>query len=75
MIDQVVFTDNGSKDLKLKKEILQLKAEKSLEIFIVLTPGVYFTSILFEAFTAIDPKSAKTLSSSQSFLHFWDLQV
>ena len=55
---QVVFTDNGSKDLKLKKEILQLKADKSLEIFIVLTPEyegrpedeslkVYFTNQVY----------------------------
>jgi hypothetical protein len=35
---QVVFTDNGSKDLKLKHEILRLKKEKQLEIYIVLTP-------------------------------------
>jgi hypothetical protein len=34
----VVFTDNGSKDLKLKTEILRLKEEKNLEIYIVLTP-------------------------------------
>lgn len=34
----VVFTDNGSKDLKLKHEILRLKKEKQLEIYIVLTP-------------------------------------
>ena len=33
-----MFTDNGSKDLKLKDEILRLKKEKSLEIYIVLTP-------------------------------------
>jgi len=34
----VVFTDNGSKDLKLEREILRLKEEKQLEIYIVLTP-------------------------------------
>jgi hypothetical protein len=34
----VVFTDNGSKDLKLKDEILKLKKKKELEIYIVLTP-------------------------------------
>ena len=34
----MVFTDNGSKDLKLKTEILRLKEEKDLEIYIVLTP-------------------------------------
>jgi len=34
----VIFTDNGSKDLKLKDEILRLKKEKQLEIFLVLTP-------------------------------------
>ena len=33
-----MFTDNGSKDLKLKTEILRLKKEKDLEIYIVLTP-------------------------------------
>jgi hypothetical protein len=33
-----VFTDNGSKDLKLKTEILRLKKKKELEIYIVLTP-------------------------------------
>lgn len=34
----MVFTDNGSKDLKLKTDILRLKEEKNLEIYIVLTP-------------------------------------
>jgi hypothetical protein len=34
----VVFTDNGSKDLNLKDEILRIKKEKDLEIYIVLTP-------------------------------------
>lgn len=34
----VVFTDNGTKDLKLKDEILRLKKEKSLEVYLVLTP-------------------------------------
>jgi hypothetical protein len=34
----VVFTDNGSKDLILRNEILNLKKEKNLEIYIVLTP-------------------------------------
>merc|ERR1712203_730031 len=34
----VVFTDNGTKDLKLKDEIMRLKKEKSLEIYLVLTP-------------------------------------
>ncbi len=33
-----MFTDNGSKDLKLKTEILRLKKKKELEIYIVLTP-------------------------------------
>lgn len=35
---KVVFTDNGSKDLKLKDEILRVKKKKDLEIYIVLTP-------------------------------------
>ena len=34
----VVFTDNGSKDLKLEREILEVKQQKELEIYIVLTP-------------------------------------
>ena len=34
----VVFTDNGSKDLKLEREIMRIKNEKNLEIYIVLTP-------------------------------------
>jgi len=34
----VIFTDNGTKDLKLKDEILRIKAEKQLEIYLVLTP-------------------------------------
>lgn len=34
----VIFTDNGTKDLKLKDEILRLRKEKQLEIFLVLTP-------------------------------------
>jgi hypothetical protein len=33
-----VFTDNGSKDLKLKEEILRIKKKKELEVYIVLTP-------------------------------------
>lgn len=34
----VVFTDNGSKDLELKGEILRLKQERELTIYLVLTP-------------------------------------
>lgn len=34
----VVFTDNGSKDLRLRDNILELKKEKNLTIYIVLTP-------------------------------------
>ena len=34
----VVFTDNGSKNLKLKTELMRMKEEKNIEIFIVLTP-------------------------------------
>ena len=34
----VVFTDNGSKNLRLKNEIMKIKKEKNIEIFIVLTP-------------------------------------
>jgi hypothetical protein len=34
----IVFTDNGSKDLSLKREIIRLKKEKKSEVFIVLTP-------------------------------------
>ena len=34
----VVFTDNGSKNLKLKTEVMRMKEEKNIEIFIVLTP-------------------------------------
>ena len=34
----VVFTDNGSKNLKLKTEVMRIKEEKNIEIFIVLTP-------------------------------------
>ena len=34
----VVFTDNGSKDLNLEKDIIRLKQEKECEVFIVLTP-------------------------------------
>ena len=33
-----MFTDNGSKDLKLKEEILRIKKKKELEVYIVLTP-------------------------------------
>ena len=38
----VVFTDNGSKDLILKNDVMRLKKEKDLEIFI----GKYLTSRL-----------------------------
>lgn len=34
----VIFTDNGSKDLNLKNEILRRKQEKEITVFIVLTP-------------------------------------
>ena len=35
----VVFTDNGSKDLNLEKEIVRLRKTKEIEVFIVLTPA------------------------------------
>jgi len=35
----VVFTDNGSKDLNLEKEIIRLRKAKEIEVFIVLTPA------------------------------------
>merc|ERR1719270_1717901 len=35
----VVFTDNGSKDLNLEKEIVRLRKDKECEVFIVLTPA------------------------------------
>jgi len=35
----VVFTDNGSKDLRLEKEIVRLRKAKESEVFIVLTPA------------------------------------
>ena len=34
----VVFTDNGTKDLKLEKEIVRLRDSKGIEVYIVLTP-------------------------------------
>jgi len=34
----VVFTDNGTKDLRLENEIVRLREEKDIEIYIVLTP-------------------------------------
>ena len=34
----VVFTDNGSKDLILRDDVMRLKKEKEAEIYIVLTP-------------------------------------
>merc|ERR1711936_1158059 len=35
----VVFTDNGSKDLMLEKDIVRLRKSKEIEVFIVLTPA------------------------------------
>ena len=35
----VVFTDNGSKDLKLEADIVRLRKAKECEVFIVLTPA------------------------------------
>jgi len=35
----VVFTDNGSKDLDLEREIVRLRDSKECEVFIVLTPA------------------------------------
>ena len=34
----VAFTDHQTKDLDLKDEILALKKEKNIEIYIILTP-------------------------------------
>jgi hypothetical protein len=34
----VVFTDNGSKDLNLRREIIRMKNEKMITVYIVLTP-------------------------------------
>ena len=34
----VVFTDNGTKDLRLENEIVRLRTEKMIEVYIVLTP-------------------------------------
>ena len=34
-----VFTDNGSKDLELGRDILKKKRDKRLTVYIVLTPG------------------------------------
>eukprot|EP00088_Acartia_fossae_P015112 TRINITY_DN18212_c0_g1_i1.p1 TRINITY_DN18212_c0_g1~~TRINITY_DN18212_c0_g1_i1.p1 ORF type:complete len:350 (-),score=101.88 TRINITY_DN18212_c0_g1_i1:245-1294(-) len=34
----VVFTDNGSKNLNLEKEIVRIREEKEIEVYIVLTP-------------------------------------
>jgi len=34
----VVFTDNGTKDLRLERDIVHLRQTKEVEIFIVLTP-------------------------------------
>ena len=35
----MVFTDNGSKDLRLEREIVRLRESKQCEIYIVLTPA------------------------------------
>lgn len=35
----VVFTDNGSKDLMLERDIVRLRKTKEIEVFIVLTPA------------------------------------
>jgi len=35
----VVFTDNGTKDLDLEKEIIRIKKAREIEVFIVLTPA------------------------------------
>lgn len=35
----VVFTDNGTKDLNLEREIVRMKKSKNIEVFIVLTPA------------------------------------
>ena len=35
----VVFTDNGSKDLFLEKEVIRLREKKQCEVYIVLTPA------------------------------------
>ena len=34
----VVFTDNGSKDLNLRREIIRIKRERQIAVYIVLTP-------------------------------------
>ena len=35
----MVFTDNGSKDLFLEKEVIKLRERKQCEVYIVLTPA------------------------------------
>jgi len=35
----VVFTDNGSKDLRLERQIVRLRESKQCEVYIVLTPA------------------------------------
>ena len=35
----VVFTDNGSKDLFLEREVIKLREKKQCEVYIVLTPA------------------------------------
>ena len=35
----VVFTDNGTKDINLEKEIIRIKKARQIEVFIVLTPA------------------------------------
>ncbi len=34
----VVFTDNGSKDLNLRREIIRIKKQRQITVYIVLTP-------------------------------------
>ena len=34
----VVFTDNGTKDLKLEREIVRIRDAKKCQVYIVLTP-------------------------------------
>ncbi len=43
--------------------------------FFAFPTGVNFINVLRADFTPSDPKSEKKQSSSQSFLHFWDLRA
>ena len=65
----VVFTDNGTKDLKLEREIVRLRDAKNCEVYIVLTPQYegYFNGKSLPAYGRMGSVTISCILRSKSF--------